>query len=633
MKVKKIAALAIGAAMVGATLGYASAQEDNFPPKEFFVKDGLPNVKIVVGANAPSTMDVVSAADIAVALGTLLYTEEEVPVEVTAVVVKEDVAEDPDDIPLYSSFVEDSDTGYEVGAQKYSELPGDRWWSGSFADDDDALADAYYSAEFDELFTEHGEKGSDIIDLTNTTYYSTFYPDEYGTNIQPFGVNLTGIQLANVESIELGDSVSETYDEDTPFETELELEEAKIIDYIINIKEIGLYKFDETDEDYQNEDGDVIPPKSAKLIVPEGGLEVYLDFTIETYLDTDTDEFGFESRTYYYDDLSTDEVEETLYGGLQEGDAFTLFGTKYEILSITEGEIEVGKDWGTEWIKVGQTLEFGGYKIEAIDLSVNEERALFRVTTPDGDSELVSIDVEDSETVEDLRIELENVFVGVGGSTLAEISVQTDVDTIENGDTSFIDGWKINLVFNEDYDRLLGMKLTNTDNLVGSTINLFDRYVLKYAFESETKENPEDEENYYAARAYIAVDPKEPQYETKKVKVGGELDGYIIDSVEIEKVKTIEISGITEPITVLDTEVDLNAVDSNLILVGGPVANAITKYLVEQGLSTIDWENSEGEIEYLEDVFGEYDVLIVAGKDRYATAEVAKKLMEYLAGL
>ncbi|RKX48142.1 MAG: S-layer protein, partial [Thermotogae bacterium] len=93
---------------------------------------------------------------------------------------------------------------------------------------------------------------------------------------------------------------------------------------------------------------------------------------------------------------------------------------------------------------------------------------------------------------------------------------------------------------------------------------------------------------------------------------------------------------VTEPITVLDTELlerGIENVDSNLILVGGPVANAITKYLVDQGLSTVDWENSDGEFEYLEDVFGEYDVLIVAGKDRYATREAAKELMEYLAGL
>ncbi|EHR78093.1 hypothetical protein OCC_04525 [Thermococcus litoralis DSM 5473] len=632
MKVRKIAALAVGAAMVGATLGYASAQSE-LPGKEFFVKDGMPNVKIVVGSNA-AAMDVVSAADVAVALGTLLYTEKEVEAGATAVVVKEDTAPDPEDIPLYSSFVEDSDDEYdEVTAQKYSELPGNRWWNGSFADDDSALSDAYYSAEFDELFSVDADGEHDILELENTDYYSTFF-DEYDTDIQPFGDTITGIQLADVESIELGDSESGTYGEDTPFETELELEEAKIVDYLINIKQIGLYKFDEDDEDYLNDDDKTIPPKSVKLIVPEEGLEVYIDFTIEVYDEADTDDFGFESHSYYYDDLSTDDVEDdSFYEGLQEGDAFTLFGEKYEILSIngTEGEIEIGKDWGTEWIKVNQVLEFNGYKIEAVDLSINEERALFRVTTPDGDTELVSVDVGESDEVDDLRIELETVFVGIEGSTIAEISIQTDVGTIEDGDEDFLDGWKVDLIFNDDGDRLLGIKLTNTDDLVGSTINLFDRYVLKYEFESETKENPEDEENYYAARAYIAVDPKEPQYETKEVKIGEELDDYIIDSVKTEKVKTVEVNKIAESITVLDTEVDVNAVDSNLILVGGPVANAITKYLVEQGM--FDWENRDGDLNYLEDVFGEYDVLIVAGEDRYATRDAAKELMEYLAGL
>ena len=122
MKVRKIAALAVGAAMVGATLGYASAA---MPEKEFFVKDGEPNVKIVVGANAPSTMDVVSAADIAVALGTLLYTEKEVEAEATAVKVKYDTAYDPDDILVYKNIKDSSTNEYE----ELADAKG--WWNGS----------------------------------------------------------------------------------------------------------------------------------------------------------------------------------------------------------------------------------------------------------------------------------------------------------------------------------------------------------------------------------------------------------------------------------------------------------------------------------------------------------------------
>ena len=130
MKVRKIAALAVGAAMVGATLGYASAA---MPEKEFFVKDGEPNVKIVVGANAPSTMDVVSAADIAVALGTLLYTEKEVQAEASAVVVKEDVSFDPDDIPVFKDKYNDETREYEDLADETNY----GWWNGSAWDCDE----------------------------------------------------------------------------------------------------------------------------------------------------------------------------------------------------------------------------------------------------------------------------------------------------------------------------------------------------------------------------------------------------------------------------------------------------------------------------------------------------------------
>ncbi|WP_456326224.1 S-layer protein, partial [Palaeococcus sp. (in: euryarchaeotes)] len=88
-----------------------------------------------------------------------------------------------------------------------------------------------------------------------------------------------------------------------------------------------------------------------------------------------------------------------------------------------------------------------------------------------------------------------------------------------------------------------------------------------------------------------------------------------------------------EPITLLDSEVDVNNVTSNLILVGGPVANSVTAYLVDQGLSTVDWTASEGDLEYIENAFGDYDVLIVAGKAREYTRAAAEELMSYLKDL
>lgn len=61
-----------------------------------------------------------------------------------------------------------------------------------------------------------------------------------------------------------------------------------------------------------------------------------------------------------------------------------------------------------------------------------------------------------------------------------------------------------------------------------------------------------------------------------------------------------------------------------LIVIAGPVANAITKELVNRGKCTINWKTSPGEVQYIEDAWGynTADVLVVGGKDRWATREI-----------
>jgi hypothetical protein len=51
----------------------------------------------------------------------------------------------------------------------------------------------------------------------------------------------------------------------------------------------------------------------------------------------------------------------------------------------------------------------------------------------------------------------------------------------------------------------------------------------------------------------------------------------------------------------------------------------LTSDLVENGKSTVDWYNSDGDIEVISSAFksGKYGI-IVAGKDRTATADAAK---------
>ena len=773
MKVKKIAALAIGAAMIGATLGYASAQEDKFPAKEFFVKDGQPNVKIVVGSNA-AAMDVASAADIAVALGTLLYTEKEAEVS-ASVVVKEDLTSkyDVPDIPLYSTFYDDyglDDTGkirlftiddgefdlysyvpyngaapkkmdfdpedvehvklvleagdevflplgesnlskiqleingnwyfyneadqawqvvggtdtlsssdiridnvtgglkiqvqaetfnltgvkvevkedewvpygfttYEADDETYTawendkdreDLPDNQWWLGIYDDDDHPI----YGAKYSDILKNEAGDDEDVWTLQDwvlDNYYSYNY-DSYDD------IEDNGIVIKDKEAIIL-DEDNEPPEKEYG-EITLELQggkEYRIIDQVIKIDEIKLKGVDIDDPD----DNDVagIPPKrGVKIVIPEEAMHIYMDFSIEIYEDK---EAPTGATTHYYDDLSTDTpVEDSWVPGLTVGDSFTLFGTEYTIVGFEEGDIVFGKKYDDVTLIPGEVKTLDGYKIEVVDVSAEDNKGIFKITNPEGETELVVLDKSSTDKEEDwskelwngdFNITLRSTFVGISGNVMAKVDIVLDKEKVEKGDDDFIDGWEF--YYETDGNYLKKIELRNKKKLESKEINILDEYVIKYVYKEEEQED-EDGDEYIAAKAYIAIDPAKEFYgEEQTVEPGEKVGNYLITGLEGAKYTKITPVPVTEPITVLDTELDINSVDSNLILVGGPVANAITKYLVDQGLSTVDWENSDGEIEYLEDVFGEYDVLIVAGKDRYATAEVAKELMEYLATL
>ncbi|HIP84072.1 MAG TPA: S-layer protein, partial [Methanothermococcus okinawensis] len=80
MSLKKITAIAVGGAMVASTLatGVAAAEVVTLGDIDEFmknvVKDGKPNVDIVVGSKG-AAMDVVAAADIAAKIGSMCYKD------------------------------------------------------------------------------------------------------------------------------------------------------------------------------------------------------------------------------------------------------------------------------------------------------------------------------------------------------------------------------------------------------------------------------------------------------------------------------------------------------------------------------------------------------------------------------
>ena len=113
-------------------------------------------------------------------------------------------------------------------------------------------------------------------------------------------------------------------------------------------------------------------------------------------------------------------------------------------------------------------------------------------------------------------------------------------------------------------------------------------------------------------------------------------DGIIsfINEVKLSELQQYELkepirirSTLSTPIAKLDTEVSLNTADKNLILVGGPVVNALTKALVDAGQVAIDNE-SPAKLAVVEGAANNHDVLVVAGGNREATREAALDLIE-----
>ncbi|NJD99232.1 S-layer protein [Thermococcus sp. LS1] len=603
MKVKKIAALAIGAAMVGATVGFASAQP-TVPeiPKDFFVNaDGTPNVKIVVGSNA-AAMDVASAADIAVALGSLLYTTEQVEAQNAYVKIKAEYP--PATLDEWTIYAYNFDTmtvdhnltinGSENWATKYEELPGDYWYNG--------------------------------------VGYNGTYTDWVGN----FMVTTT---IADKDK---------TGDE-------------QLIDWHITLKNVQLSSKDPSTWDQSR------PPKDADLIVTPGNVTVFVDYVLYNYTVSYTTEvrpaypeWGVPAETATVTDWYIGDAENmaadggTQVGvyspGVAAGGTFTVFGETYYVLSVGNDTFTAGLDKGQAWYQVGQpqAIEGTDWIVTVLDISIIDQRALVvvknAVTGQESDQMILEKDTPvdvfgDGAVILTLR----DTFVGIDGHLIASIEAQVDVDTYTSGRTITYDGKTWEMTIKTDGTYITNITLTNLDTLEGNPVDIFGTYDLKYWFELKTLNEAAvgydidgngtiDDVDRVVAYAYIALTEKEGTVSEVELSVGDNVldTDYYVAGIYADQVM---VKPVTSPITVMDYEVNLDDPGSNLILVGGPVANSVTQYLVDQGISQVDWYNSPGDIEYIQDALGGYDVVIVAGATRDETKAAAEALMEYLAGL
>jgi len=621
MKVKKIAALAVGAAMIGATIGFASATTNvQDIPKSFFVKpDGTPNVKIVVGSNA-AAMDVASAADIAVALGSLLYTEKQVEAQNAYVKIKEVIPPATEAMWTiyaynYTTITQDHGiTNITSWATSYDQLPGDYWYNG-----------AAFTANY-------------------TQWESAF-------NVP---VTLKGKDSAGKYSVDWHVTISNP-----------------------ELKSIDPAKWNMT-----------APPKKADLVVNPGKLTILVDYVLYNYSVTTSQKVTYgepewgtktvvENVTKYYigdaEEVAANggTIVKEVFPGVSAGMSFTVFGKEYNVLKVDNGTFTAGMIPADNpmWYEVGQSKTIPGtnWVVTVLDINLQETRALVIVkdAATGAQTGQVILDkdtpkyfVEENGQVEvydsleaagnkaNLILTLQDTFVGIDNHIIASISAEYDVQVL--GPVFHpADGWnatvKTALKNGEWY--ITNITLVNNKELKGNPIDVFGVYNLKYKYVQKGYDeyyNPAADDfvkapkgkEFIVAYAYICLKEKEGKVIEKELKVGDQIpdSGYTIESINAT-VTTIEPKPVTQPIVLMDYEVNVQDPGSNLILVGGPVANSVTKYLVEENKSKVDWYNSPGDVEYIPDAFGQYGAVIVAGATRNQTRIAAEKLMKYIAEL
>jgi len=619
MKVKKIAALAVGAAMIGATIGFASATTDvQKIPKSFFVNsDGTPNVKIVVGSNA-AAMDVASAADIAVALGSLLYTTKQVEAQNAYVKIKEVIPPATEAMWTiyaynYTTITEDHGvTNITEWATSYDQLPGDYWYNG-----------AAFTANY-------------------TEWESNF-------NVP---VTLTGKDKAGDYSV----------------------------DWHVTIANPELKSIDPAEWNM------TAPPKKADLVVEPGKLNILVDYVLYNYSVTTTEttyegepEWGVKEVTttttnYYIGDAEEvaangGTIVQEVFPGVSAGMDFTVFGKEYHVLEVGNGTFTAGMipSDNPMWYEIGQSKTIPGtnWVVTVLDINLQETRALVIVKDAatgaqtgqvilDKDAPKYFVEengqvyaydsLADAGYKADLVLTLEDTFVGIDNHIIASISAEYSIETL--GPVFHpADGWNatISTALKDGVWYITNITLVNDKTLEGNPIDVFGVYDLAYKYVEKAYDkyyNPAiddfvyapEGEHYIVAYAYICLKEKEGQVIEKELKVGDTIPDtdYTVEGIYADN---IVIKPVTEPIVYMDYEINVSDPGSNLILVGGPVANSVTKYLVEHNISKVDWYNSPGDVEYLQKALGGYDVVIVAGATRNETRVAAEKLMKYIAEL
>lgn len=328
---------------------------------------------------------------------------------------------------------------------------------------------------------------------------------------------------------------------------------------------------------------------------------------------------------------------------LKPGMRIPFLGEEYAVVKIDDEDdiIYLGREAKDGILKEGETFAVGnGYevKIASILKSGSEYKATVQILK---DGKLVK---EKSDTVsnttqlklayKDVGVVVNDAWEDIAGTTgHAEVLITKDTKPLELGE-EYIPDWEAYAALNNSNELEIKKDITESDkaNIIG--------IALKYVGDKKKKLDDGDEVDI--ANYLKLVFDDEDKDDVLKVKfLMDESKEVTLDIGQKETVLNAEVRlkdiladaqqsvKLTAPIAKLDSEVSLNTADKNLILVGGPVVNALTKELVDAGEVAIDNE-SPAMLVAVPDAANGNDVLVVAGGDRDKTRKAAKALLEMI---
>ncbi len=556
MSLKKIGSLMIGGAMVATALasGVSAVEKIGFTDykelKDELVKDGQPNCYVVVGANVPSTMDVVSAADIAAKIGSLCYKESELTTG--SADLKVHVSADASKVEFNTS----------------------------------ANNTFYYAVSPDD-----GDYPISTIVYGSTTYNTT----------NTYGVTRTLSTLVKIDDVDLKSTTYENDDDGI----ELGFYVLKNESYELGVDLVGYASVITKDGALDTSDTALIP-----------GLEI--PFLGQPYiivkLDTDNDDILLGKLVYN--------------GVLSEGESYDL-GNGYEakikaVLEPTSGgtakvDVQILKDGKVIAEKFDTVSNTDPLVVVGNSVGVVVVNAYKNVAQTTGYADVYLVNNIKTLHLGD-KYEGDYKIYAVVQSSPDEIKISKDTDI----QSTTYDGYK---VYKTGDGIICGIALvddtdpTNDDNKLGSKGDTFSAVDDYFKFKVDDKIGTDT----YKVYVYSDV--------TKDAKVDvGQTVSVLNADITLNKICAESITPVTltAPIAKLDTEIgSLDKADKNLVLVGGPVANKLTKELVDMGKLQLN-NTSPATIALIKGVANGHDVIVVAGGDREKTREAALALIKNL---